>query len=168
MTALLARSNGFSNESSPPTPTQVLPRQEQPAVKEEPEKPSRPAVEVPPEKRVQKPAPECRDDLSNMRKLANLNARSALDTHSGRRLIFEMHNKLIVSMVAIMLSFGLVTVATSTGSLAYIGAILALITAAVWSMRYLTLARQLDAICDERSPQSPPRISDDGETPSPA
>jgi hypothetical protein len=172
MTALLARSNGFSNESTPPTSppasTQVLPRQEQPAVKEEPEKPSRPAVEVPPEKRVQKPAPECRDDLSNMRKLANLNARSALDTHSGRRLIFEMHNKLIVSMVAMLLSFGLVTAASSVRSLAYIGAVLALITASVWSMRYLTLARQLDAICDERAPQLPPQISDDGQTPSPA
>jgi hypothetical protein len=153
MAALLARSNGFSNEA---TPTQVLPTQEQPTVKKEPKKPVRPVVKTPPdEKRVQKPAPECRDHLSNMRKLANLNARSALDTHSGRRLIFEMHNKLTVAMVAIILSFGLITIATSISSLAYIGAVLALITSCAWTMRYLTLARQLTKVCEERSPQPP-------------
>ncbi len=153
MAALLARSNGFSSE---PTSTQVLPTQEQPAVKKEPKKPARPVVGTPPEeKRVQKPAPECRDHLSTMRKLANMNARSALDTHSGRRLIFEMHNKLTVAMVAIILSFGLITVASSIRSLAYIGAVLALITSCVWAMRYLSLARQLTKVCEERSPQPP-------------
>jgi hypothetical protein len=156
MAALLARSNGFSSE---PTPTQVLPTQEQPAVKKEPKKPARPVVKTPPdEKRIQKPVPECRDHLSNMRKLANLNARSALDTHSGRRLIFEMHNKLTVAMVAIILSFGLITIATSISSLAYIGAVVALITSCVWAMRYLALARQLTKVCEERSPQPPGQV----------
>ncbi len=158
MSALLARSNGFSKAAATQVlPKHVLPPQAEPAVESKPPTPAQSAVDTPAaEAWIQKPAPECRDDLSNMRKLANLNARSALDTHSGRRLIFEMHNKLTVALVAIVLSFGLITAAHSIRSLAYIGAVASLTTSCVWSMRYLALARQLSNVRCDRTPQPPP------------
>jgi hypothetical protein len=167
MAALLARSNARANGASPSS-TQFLPRQELPAVKKEKdvENPQRPADQTSTEKRTQKPAPERRDDLSNMRQLANLNARSALDTHSGRRLLFELHNKLTVAMVAVMLSIGLASIASTVRSLTYLGAVAALLASCVWTTRYLALTRRMKALCGQRGPQT--SSSQDGQDPSPA
>jgi hypothetical protein len=167
MAALLARSNARANGASPYS-TQFLSRQELPAVKKQQdvEKPQRPADQTPTEKRTQKPAPERRDDLSSMRQLANLNARSALDTHSGRRLLFELHNKLTVAMVAVMLSIGLASIAPTVRSLTYLGAVAALLTSCVWTTRYLALTRRMKAMCAQRGPQS--SCPEDDQDPSPA
>ena len=149
MAELLERSNGRGTASAPDKTvsrpsrvstgegraTVVLPPSQSPDCK-------RPATE-PKEPYVQKRAPECRNTISDLRELANMNARTALDAHCGQRLILQMHNKLIVALVSIVVSFAMIGLASSIKSPAYFGAIAALIASIAWSMMYLSLGRQL-------------------------
>ena len=57
------------------------------------------------------------------RELANISARSSFNVHRGRQLVYEMHNKLTVSLVAaVVVSFALTALTSSRQSLAYFAA----------------------------------------------
>ncbi len=91
--------------------------------------------------------PECRDAISELRDLANISARSSFNVHRGQQLVYEMHNKLTVSLVALVVSFALTTLSSSMQSPAYFAAVAALIVAMAWTVKYFQLGRQLAGLC---------------------
>ncbi len=95
----------------------------------------------------QSPPPECRNAISELRELANINARSSFNVHRGQQLVYEMHNKLTVSLVALVVSFALTTLAGSMCSPTYFAAVISLIVAMAWSVQYFQLGRQLAGLC---------------------
>ena len=91
--------------------------------------------------------PECRDAISELRELANINTRSSFNVHRGQQLVYEMHNKLTVSLVALVVSFALTTLAGSMHSPAFFAAVAALIVAMCWTVKYFQLGRHLSHLC---------------------
>ena len=91
--------------------------------------------------------PECRDAISELRELANISARSSFNVHRGQQLVYEMHNKLTVSLVALVVSFALTALTSSMQSPAYYAAVTALIVAMTWTVKYFQLGRQLASLC---------------------
>jgi hypothetical protein len=92
-------------------------------------------------------AVEYRDAISELRELANISARSSFNVHQGRQLVYEMHNKLAVTLVALIVSFALTGLASQTYSLSFFAAIAALIVALSWTLKYFQLARHLHRLC---------------------
>jgi hypothetical protein len=102
-------------------------------------------------RRERKPMPaEGRDAISELRELANINARSTFNVHQSRQLVYELNNKLAVALVSLVVSFALTSLAENTRSLNFFAAIVALLVAVHWSTRYFQLARQLRTICFPR------------------
>jgi hypothetical protein len=143
MAALLARTRQFS--VSPTRDVQPLVR---PPI--EPRKPSAASTVSPspsPPPASPAPAPECRGAISELRELANISARSSLNTHRAQRLALEMRGKRLVAAIAVIVSVVLLSLASSVRSPAYIAAVAAVITACAFSLRYLSLGRELAQLC---------------------
>jgi hypothetical protein len=104
--------------------------------------------------------PELFTDLNALRDLANLNARTAIDTHSRRRLTQSMRGKLLLSVVALGMALALVLQSNSNPLLLYIGLAISLSVAAVWGGQWLLLARKLArhgmTAAEEPSPETAP------------
>lgn len=141
MAELIARSRGPGQEAEP---FAVIPVTE-PAVSTT--ESAAPAEDLPVEPRREVAPPECRDAISELRELANISARSSFSVHKGRQLVYDMHNKLAVTMVALMVSFGLTSLATHTRSPAYFAAVISLIVALAWTVKYFRLGRHLNRLC---------------------
>ena len=91
--------------------------------------------------------PDSRDAISELRELANISARSSFNVHRGQQLVYEMHNKLSVSLVALVVSFALTSLSTNARSPAFFAAIASLIVAMSWTVKYFQLGRQLHRLC---------------------
>ncbi len=158
MAALLERSGGRSQ--TPDSSTFSRPSAETPADAESNSKtvvlPSHqvaePTAGAAPDDWVQKPAPECRDDISDLRAVANMNARDAIETHWSQSVVFDMHGKLFVSLVAVVISFALISFTNSIASISYYGSIVALIVSITWGTMYLALGRQLAKVLQTPEP----------------
>ena len=139
MAALLARTRQFP--TSPARDVQPLVRPPM-----EPRKPSpAPAVSPSPSPPPSSPAPtpECRDAISELRQLANISARSSLNTHRARQLALEMRGQCLVAVVAMLASVVLLCLASSVRSPAYINAVAAATAACAFGLKYLSLGREL-------------------------
>ena len=96
---------------------------------------------------TQSSPPECRMAISELRELANISARSSFNVHRGQQLVYQMHNKMSVALVALVVSFALTSLAGSMQSPTFYAAIVALITAITWSLQYFQLGQQLSDLC---------------------
>lgn len=102
-----------------------------------------PASLPPEEPRQPTRAPENRGDLSSMRELANMNARSALGTHSRRGLVQTMQRKFLMILVVAMISCVAAAMSSSVFSVLYGGAVVTMVMAALWSRQFFRLAGEL-------------------------
>ena len=105
-------------------------------------------------------APESRNALDDLREVANTDSRNHIDACFGQRLVFEMHNRLRISLLAALISFAVVSFAHTTSSLAFICALMSFMVSIVWGLKYLTLANQLSRLCrllelDAKSSEAP-------------
>jgi len=92
-------------------------------------------------------APECPNAISELRELANISARSSFNVFRGRQLVYAMHNKLAVTLVASVVSAALTCLAHDARSPAFYAAIAAAIVAMCWAVQYFHLGRQLSQLC---------------------
>lgn len=102
-----------------------------------------PPPEKPAGRRQPARAPEGRDDLLSLRQLANASAQDALRIHSCKRLVRALYCRLTLAAVAAICSCLLVFLSWSTRSLAYGGAVLAMLIAVVAGWRYLAQSHEL-------------------------
>jgi hypothetical protein len=147
MAALLARNRQAAGTpvlcqrpAPPPPPAPV-------ARKESAPQPAPSSTPVPPA-----PAPECRTAISELRELANINARLSVNVHHAQRLVLEMHGKRFVAVTAMLASVVLLYLAGSVQSPAYIMAVAAVTTACAFSVQYLALGRELAELCADGGP----------------
>jgi hypothetical protein len=84
--------------------------------------------------------PELTSNISAMRDLANLSARSAIDTHSRKKMRSVVYSKLIVSFVGLAAAAGLIWMSASGGKVAYGGALVSTIIAVIWGLEYLIIS----------------------------
>ncbi len=144
MAALLARTRQFS--ASPPAPAEsqtktMSPsgdRKASPRAEPAPQ-PAAPASATPPS--------ECRTAISELRELANISAQSSFNAHRAQHLVREMRGKRFVAIIAMFTSVLLLWIAPTVQSPAYIMAVTAVITACAFSLKYLTLGRELAHLC---------------------
>lgn len=87
--------------------------------------------------------PETRHTFSELRELANINARSTFNVYRIQRIILDMHGHRFVTLTAVLATFVLLTLAHDARSPAYVAAVATGITAGVWSLKYLAGAREL-------------------------
>ena len=154
MAALLAR----SQDPKATAIAQAAPPMAAPAAPSSPL--SEPAPDEPARAERKKAQPESHDAISELRELANINARSSFNVHHSRQLIYELYNCLAVTLVSLVVSFALIGFAESKQSLPFFAAIIAFLVAIRWSSRYLQLARTLrrtflpqrPAVSDEDAP----------------
>ncbi len=97
---------------------------------------------------------ERRDTISTMRSLANMSARSALNTYWSQQLFLSMHSKLFIAGLSIVVSLVLVGWSSSATSLAFIGAVVAMLSAVVWGSSYFAMASQLIRVLDRTDQQA--------------
>ncbi|MHB8955974.1 MAG: hypothetical protein ACYC4U_23585 [Pirellulaceae bacterium] len=144
MAALLARSN-----QSTPLRSETI-RRPAPAVvgKVVPSAPPQ-GVASPPVAAVPLTVAECRTAFSELRELANISARSTFNAHLAHVLVVEMRSKRLVAIVAILASLTLISLTTTMRSPTYLAAVVAVAAACVWSLNYLSLARDLSRVCAE-------------------
>lgn len=135
-------------EPTAPSETTVL--GDKPAEAEPPRQEQEPGSQLTPAR-----PPECRNSISELRELANIDARSSLNTHRVSQLIYKMHEKLAVALVALVVSFCLLATTSFTSSFNYVSAIIASIIALYWGATYFRLARQLRQICFPRQEKEP-------------
>jgi hypothetical protein len=83
--------------------------------------------------------PELTSNISAMRDLANLSARSALDAHNRKRLQSVVWGKLIVCFVAMTAAAFLTCLSGSGGRLAVGAALVSAVIAVIWGVEYLLL-----------------------------
>jgi hypothetical protein len=167
MTRLMARVRGITaTPEEPARPSHTTKEEERPEAAAEPEefkvqpvaKAALTAIPV-------RPRPEQRTDLSAMRELANLNARSALDTHTRQRLTRVARDKLVVVAMAVL--FGCVGVALGfLHPLAWVGAGMCLLVALAWAAQSVQFARRA-AEC-AAAPDAACPDGDTGSAPAPA
>jgi hypothetical protein len=149
MAELMKRCNGYSSEPAVETPDQTPAAQtgrstERPAAPPEstctsgnsPGAPRRPAA-----------APERGVAMHDLRELANINSRNQLDACIGQRIMFEMNDRLKLSLIAMLTSFAMIGFAKSTSSLAFLCALMSLMVAIVWSLKFMALGKRLEEIC---------------------
>jgi hypothetical protein len=96
----------------------------------EPERPLRPA----------KP-PESFDDLRELRRLVNSNARRAINLYAFQQSVWSMRIYLTLGLVSIVCSCGLASVASATDTPAFALGSLTFLVAAFACLRYLRLIR---------------------------
>jgi len=86
-------------------------------------------------------APENRVDLSALRELANLSARSAISRHSRHILVGTMYSKLLVAAVALFAGAGLLWMWSAFGArqMTFYAALVALLVAIYWGVEYALL-----------------------------
>ncbi len=150
MAALLARSQSPGGEPAAASPADLAPSTKAPAAKAsnnalETSPSAAQSEEEGPWQRVS--APECRDTISELRELANVSARTSFNVHRGQQLVYEMHNKLTVSLVALVVSFALVSLANNVRSPAFFAAVAAWVVAMCWGVKYFQLGHQLQRLC---------------------
>jgi hypothetical protein len=85
-------------------------------------------------------APELTTDMSAMRDLANLSARSAIDAHTRKRMRSVVWGKLMVCFVALAAAAGLTWLSGRGGQVAYGAALVSTIIAVIWGVEYLVLS----------------------------
>jgi hypothetical protein len=144
MTALLERTRQFSTapvrEAPPFVRPAIEPKNPTPA-------PAAPAAPSPASATVPTAVPECRDAISELRELANISARSSFNTHRAQHVLLEMRGKRTVAIVSMVVSVVLLSLSSSVHSPAYITAVAAVTTACAFSVKYLTLGRELASLC---------------------
>ncbi len=86
-------------------------------------------------------APEKSIDLSAMRELANISAKTAIDRHSRRLLSYSITGKMMVTAVALMVSTALIWMwwAYETSHLTLGAGILSLMVVLFWGVQYIAL-----------------------------
>ena len=91
------------------------------------------------------PAPEKRTDLSALRELANLSAKSAISEHARNTLIHTMYSKLIVTSVALVAGIGLLWMWSRFGAceLTLYSSLVAIAAAVFWGAEYALLTGRL-------------------------
>jgi hypothetical protein len=143
MAELLARTRPYAPMPEPAVTQPFVPRSA----------PGKPAPEMMPEVAAipaLPPAPvtETRDTFSELRELANISARSTFNVHRVQRIILDMHGQRFVILVAMLATLFLLSLAQDVRSPNYVAAIVAGITACVWSLKYLARGRRLAELCD--------------------
>ncbi len=141
MAALLQRSQNHGEEPSPSDADRV---RDTPAKSETSNAVSEPVAKEPWQ---HVSAPECRNTISELRELANVSARSSFNVYRGQQLVYQMQNKLTVTLVALVVSFALITLTHSVRSPAFFAAIAALTVAMSWAVKYFHLGHQLQNLC---------------------
>ena len=90
--------------------------------------------------------PESPATLSDLRDLANVSVRMALDAHRGRQLLSEKKDKLLVVLVALVFSLISTGFAYDTHSPMYFAALVTLLVATCWTVRFHYANRQFRKI----------------------
>jgi hypothetical protein len=149
MAALLERTRQFTASPVPSAPSFVRPMMEPSRPAPTPAAPAAPGAPVAPASvpAGPVPVPECRDAISELRELANISARSSFNTHRAQHLVVEMRGKRFVAIIAMLTSVGLLNLSSSVQSPAYITAVAAVTTACAYSLKYLSLGRELASLC---------------------
>ncbi len=144
MSQLLERVNGGTAASPSPAVTQPLPPVA-PQTRTPAATPAQPAAAEPSPPPARQPAraPESTVTLSDMRELANLSARRAVGTHECKRLIDTARRDVRNSMIASVVSCGMVWLAPAAGSLLYLGAAGVSLLAVTYGLRFLNNLRKL-------------------------
>lgn len=144
MADLLARTRPFAPKPDPAVtrPVELDSASVKPAPIPTPSETTLPPPPPPP------PVPETRGTFSELRELANISARSTFNVHRVQRLILEMHGQRFVMLAAMLATVVLLSLAHGVRSPSYVAAIVAGITACVWSLKYLAWGRELAAFCD--------------------
>jgi hypothetical protein len=99
--------------------------------------------------------PELSADFSAMRALANNTARQAIDTHQRRGQVRAMQGKLLIAIVALLVSFGLMWFSTGGNHLALWASLLSLLVAGYWIRRYVLLTRKSRAEAKQAAKSDP-------------
>lgn len=143
MASLLERSRTGRgpNDSAPPVPSmqpiRPVPKTPTPMPPTPPTTATTASESAEPAREVRRqPPPERRDDLVNMRELANTNARHAIEKHSAARKLRWTRDQAIVAGAALVASSGLAIIARSVFSITFGGALAALAIGAYFGARY--------------------------------
>jgi hypothetical protein len=135
------------NDATTTARTAVLAERANPTADEDPKRPA----DAPKSAEIRRrPPPERMVDLSAMRELANMNARSAIDMHSKKRLGRERNSKLLLAFLAGIACLALVAL----GNLANPLNLAAIATSGLTSLVYLWRCLKLGG--GRSSPPSPP------------
>jgi hypothetical protein len=97
--------------------------------------------------REREAVPERQVALQDLREVANVNSRKQISACVGQRLIFEMRNRLATSLFAMLIALGAAGFAKSTASPMFPVALLALVVAVVWGLKFIALANPLSQLC---------------------
>lgn len=144
MADLLARSNGYAAPSADDQPAVFMesPQEDVDAVDEELADPEQPNLADMAEKRQQSQS-EVRNNLSSMRELANMNTRSAIETHCCKQL--ARRGILQIGMIAagLFMSFFQLRTAVSVESTSFVGAMAGTIIAILGTFLFFRTTLQL-------------------------
>lgn len=160
MAELMKRCNGYSSEPAVETPDHTpaaqtgisterlaAPPQSTCTNGNSPGAPRRPVA-----------APERGVAMHDLRELANINSRNQLDACIGQRIMFEMNDRLKLSLIAMLMSFATIGFAKSTSSLAFLCALMSLMVAIVWSLKFMALGKRLEEICGTSATSVDPAV----------
>jgi hypothetical protein len=82
---------------------------------------------------------ESTSNISAMRDLANMTARSAIDTHQSKRMTGVIYSKLAVAITALAGSVALAWMSNEQNHVSYAAALVSMIVGVVWGLQYLLL-----------------------------
>ncbi len=150
MSRLMQRIGSTGGSGAIPPPAAVRPSR---AKKAEPEptpqieaaKPEAPFTPIPSKLAPRAVAPETSTDITALRELANLTAKSAIGQHSRGVLISRMRSKLIVAVVGLITGIALLWMwkTLSTSQMAFYSSLMALLVTIYWGVEYALLTGRL-------------------------
>lgn len=157
MANLLQRVNGGAmspakNNAPPPLPKPTP----KPAPQPRAEAPAATSETPAPDQREVKPPPESREGLSHMRELANMSARSAIDTHANRQLAAPLSSKALVCAASIAGSSWIALQTDSIYSLQFAASVAALGIAVLYCRQFFAVAKRISQPAAAQPRQSGP------------
>lgn len=136
MASLMQRSNGFSSAAAAEKP-----KKQKGAPRKEPEVPESSRWDQRNERR-KKARESDPEDLSGMRELANMNARSALDTHSHQVMIRDVYATMGIAMTGISVSIALLFLSDGVGVVFFLS-LVSMLAGTAWTVKCLRGAARL-------------------------
>jgi hypothetical protein len=155
MARLMERVRGMSDAE------RAGPSQPEPEVGDRVAAPLQTAIEPPPPppqpvQFVPRPIPsQLTTNMSAMRDLANLNARSAIDAHSRQQLAGARSGKLIVAAISLLCTAVMFSFEWSSGITHY-GSLAGLVVAAAWIVQYVVITKRIRSKTDVPVEESSP------------